>query len=598
MERECFEDEEVAGLLNEHFVSIKVDREERPDLDSIYMEAIQLLTGTGGWPLTCIALPDGRPIFGGTYIAKPQLMARLSELIAVKENEYSRLTDFAEKVTSGVNNILTSSPSDSTFSLAPHVEDWKKIWDRENGQLKGAPKFPLPSNLNFLLNYGTLCSDPGSLSHLHLTLDLMSRGGIYDQIGGGFCRYSVDEHWDIPHFEKMLYDNAQLIGVYSKAHRSAPSPRYKHIVYSCTEFLLRELTSESGAFYSALDADSEGEEGKFYAFSTEEIESILSPENASFLLDIFDLKTGFFRQLESDEKLGSKLGLSTAEIFAQLRPISETILSHRNSRIRPGLDDKIITSWNALTITGLCSAYSTFSDPFFLNPAKKSLDFLLSNCLTESGELNRIFHSESGNYIEGFLDDYAYLIKACLSMYECTLKKQYLDEARALLFTSLDLFYDDSINGFWFTPNNSQNLFAKKQENIDSVMPSANSVMASNLLSLGRHFSRPDWISMANTMIKTALGNSSHFSNSTNWASVHLQSTLPHYQFTLTGTDHSLLNSAHLELLGKKPPLSSLVGPGHPQATPTDSALSILVCTDGACLLPTTSVLDALEKIS
>lgn len=597
MERECFEDNDVASILNEHFVSIKVDREERPDLDSIYMEAVQLLTGTGGWPLTCIALPNGKPIFGGTYINKPKLIARLNELVEIKDSDYGRLSKFADRISSGVNQKLYSSDSTTETDLAPQVEDWKKIWDRRFGQILGAPKFPIPTNLNFILNYGLLCSDEESIEHLKLTLDSMSLGGIYDQIGGGFYRYSVDERWEIPHFEKMLYDNGQLIDIYSKAYKHFKNPRYKHIVYKTVDFLERELLSETGCLYSALDADSEGEEGKFYSFTEADLDQIILPEEKEFFLQIFDLKTSYFTQKKEYEILAEELTLSIDDLRTKVNQISEKILNHRNERKRPGLDDKILTSWNSLTISGLCSAYATFSEKKFLSLAKKNLDYILINCVDERGVLMRVFHEKYGHYIDGFLDDYAYTINACLKMYDCTLKQLYLNEARALTFTSLDLFFDREINGFWFTPNNSLNLYARKQEKVDSVMPSASSVMATNLLALGRHFERTDWISMANSMISSALGNSTHFSDTTNWANAHLQSTLPHYQFSITGTDPSKLTSAHRELLSKKPPHSSLVGPDHPLAHPTPNALQILVCTNGACLLPSTSVQQSLDQI-
>lgn len=586
MEHESFGDEEVAHLLNSHFVSIKIDREERPDLDSIYMEAVQMLTGTAGWPLTCIALPDGRPVFGGTYIPKPKLLARLTELIDVKETQFHRLTDFAEKVTSGVDHQISNSTTNSNTELSTLVESWKEIWDRKNGQFLGAPKFAIPTNLNFLLDYGSLCTDDESSAHAYLTLDKMAKGGLFDHIRGGFYRYSVDEEWNIPHFEKMLYDTAQLIGTYSKAYQLNPKQSYKYIVYNCFEFLNSEMLSENGCFYSALDADSDGEEGKFYAFNESDLAQTLSTSEIDLLLKFYSLQTGYFTKNESN-----------IEATEQVDKILHKIKTSQSLRNRPGLDDKILTSWNALLISGFCSAYETFNDISFIQKAKKSLDYMLLNSIDDKGVLCRAFHSKKGNYIDGFLDDYAYTIEACINMYNCTLEMRYLSEARNLLFTALDLFYDSGIKGFWYTASTSTKLFSKKQEKVDSVLPSASSVMASNLLSLGRHFSRTDWITMAEKMTSSALGSTSHLSNSTNWATVRLQLTLPHYKFSLSGTDCSKIAAAHRELLSKRPLHSSLAGPNHPSVTPSPLDLSIIACTNDACLLPVTSVTEALDQI-
>lgn len=605
MENESFVDEDVATLLNSHFVSIKIDREERPDLDSIYMEAVQLLTGTGGWPITCIALPDGRPIFCGTYISKPKLLARLQELVEVKETEYKRLTDFAEKVTSGIHSRVTpahsatNSATNSAAHSAAHqelatlVEAWKEIWDRKYGQLLGAPKFPIPTNIDFLLDYGELCGDDESIAHALLTLDKIAEGGLFDHIRGGFYRYSVDEQWDIPHFEKMLYDTAQLIGTFSKAYKIQPSHTYKSVVEKSVEFIKSELASNHGSFYSALDADSEGIEGKFYAFSEDDLKQCLTESEISTLLKSYSLRTGYFTRLSPLNTPQSP----PPSLDSNLEAILDKIKEHQNQRIRPSLDDKILTSWNSLLVSGLCSAYETFSTSEALSIAKKTLDFTLLNSISENGILSRVNHAEKGNYIDGFLDDYAYTIEACINMYTCTLEMRYLNEARALLFTALDLFYDSGIKGFWFTPSSSKKLFSKKQEIIDSVMPSASSVMASNLLALGRHYSRADWISMAEEMTSSALGNTTHLSGSTNWATVHLQLSLPHYKFTLSGSDPQAIKSAHRELLSKRPPHSTLIGPTHPQASPTPDALSIIVCTNDACLLPATSAEEALARI-
>ena len=586
MEHESFEDEEVAHLLNSHFVSIKIDREERPDLDSIYMEAVQILIGTAGWPLTCIALPDGRPVFGGTYIPKPKLLARLTELIEVKETQFHRLTDFAEKVTSRVNNQISNSTSKSSTELSTLVETWKEIWDRKNGQFVGAPKFPIPTNLNFLLDYGSLCKDHESSAHAYLTLDKMAEGGLFDHIRGGFYRYSVDEEWNIPHFEKMLYDIAQLIGTYSKAYKLNPKQSYKHIVYNCLEFLSSEMLSETGCFYSALDADSDGEEGKFYAFNESDLAQTLSTSEIDQLLKFYSLKTGYFTRKESSIENSDQV----EQILLKLKEL-------QNQRTRPGLDDKILTSWNALLISGFCSAYEAFNDISYFQKAKKSLDYILLNSIDNQGVLSRAFHSKKGYYIDGFLDDYAYTIEACINMYNCSLEFRYLSEAKNILFKALDLFYDSGIKGFWYTASTSTKLFSKKQEKVDSVLPSASSVMASNLLSLGRHFSRADWINMAEEMTTSALGNTTYLSNSTNWATVSLQLTLPHYQFSLSGTDSEKIAAAHRELLSKRPIHSSLAGPNHPTVNPSPLDLSIIACTNDACLLPATSVIEALDQI-
>ena len=399
MEHESFEDETVAALMNENFVCIKVDREERPDIDQIYMNAVQLITGRGGWPLNCFALPSGEPFFGGTYFQKDQWMQLLKNVA----NEYKvapeKVKTYADELTEGIKTsemlpMVTKSVPFKLETLKGAVTKFKTQIDHVEGGGAQAPKFPMPNNYEFLLQYYHHTKDESILKYTELTLDKMAFGGIYDQIGGGFARYSTDAMWKAPHFEKMLYDNGQLVSLYSHAYQLTKKPLYKNVVYQTLEYIEREMTAKNDAFYSSLDADSEGEEGKFYVWSKEELQHVLD-NDFDFVEDYYNINNkgkweGHYILLrdKTNAQIAKKYKLSVDNVEKKVSEINTTLLAERAKRIRPGLDDKTLTSWNALMLRGYVDAYNTFNDEAFLKTALKNANFIVNTQLRKDGGLN------------------------------------------------------------------------------------------------------------------------------------------------------------------------------------------------------------------
>ncbi len=644
MEHETFEDEEAAEYINEHFVSIKVDREERPDVDAVYMNAVQLMTGRGGWPLNCVALADGRPIFGGTYFHKSQFIERLQNIIKIKENDYHKLVDYATQLSEGVaSSDLIIAPVEGLAKEAgggvwsksernklgseidERVDNWRMSWDRDMGLSKGAPKFPVPTNLNFLLHYGTVRKDNDALAQVKLTLDNMARGGIYDQAGGGFARYSTDKDWKIPHFEKMLYDNAQLITTYCNAYKVFSEPRYKEVVLGTIDFIYSELDDPSGGFRSALDADSDGVEGKYYVWDEEALDLALSKKDLEVALMVYDINgmsywehgNSVLMSWESDEALAEKVGLNTKEFRENIQRINKVLSNYRDGkdakgkadhepRVKPGLDDKVLISWTALTVSALCNAYRTFGGENHLNRAEKALNFILVKARKSDGSLFHVYHKKNEAYINGFLEDYAFTIAACLDMYESTFNPKWLIEARALIMISFDKFYDTKTGVFWYTSNDENELFAKKQENDDSVIPSSNSTMADNLFRLGRYDTKFNLIERSDRMLLSAWENSQNIRRATNWGQVLLKRTLPFYEVAISENDIEKSIIARQELDLKYHPQIVLAGGGnitgqpgflegkYDQSKNSELPTRFFICEEGACNLP----LESLHKVN
>jgi len=402
MEHESFEDMEVAKMMNDHFVCIKIDREERPDIDHIYMTAVQILTGRGGWPLNCIALPDGRPIWGGTYFPKENWMPALKAVAGFYAENRIQTEEYATKLQIGIEqNSLVPIAGESTetdFLLLPSIlKKWDPQFDTKYGGTKGEPKFMLPNNWQFLLRAGQEFLDEKIVNQVKLTLKKMAFGGIYDQVGGGFARYSTDEIWKVPHFEKMLYDNAQLLSLYSEAWKIDQDPLYQQVISETVSFLKRELHSPENGFYSALDADSEGEEGKFYTWQKPELERLIDSDYELFI-EYFNINSdGFWEhnqyilmRTEENESFTATYQLSIEELESKIRNWKQILLAEREKRIRPGLDDKILTSWNAMIISGLISCYNAFGNPEYLELAFDNAHFLKQKMFDNSGI---IFHS-------------------------------------------------------------------------------------------------------------------------------------------------------------------------------------------------------------
>ncbi|MCP4551453.1 MAG: thioredoxin domain-containing protein, partial [Bacteroidetes bacterium] len=443
MEHESFEDEEVAKFMNNNFIAIKIDREERPDIDQVYMNAVQLISGRGGWPLNCITLPDGRPIYGGTYFPKAQWMEMLTRVSQFIKQNPDKAEQQAIALTEGVrsNEMILKNTEEVSFKISDlnNIFDaWKSNIDYKNGGQKRAPKFPLPVGYQFLLQYHYLTKNQDALKAVNITLDKMADGGIYDQIGGGFARYSTDAIWKVPHFEKMLYDNAQLVSLYSTAFQLNKNPNYKLIVKETLAFIQRELTSEEGGFYSSLDADSEGVEGKFYVWTMSEIRNVLG-DQADLIIDYYNITekgnwengANILLKSSKDSRISSKHKISKSELELRVADAKGKLLAARAKRIRPGLDDKILTSWNALMLKAYVDAYRVFGVEDYLDAALKNAEFIMSKVKSTNHRLHRNYKNGESS-INAFLDDYTFTISAFISLYQATFDEKWLTVAQDL----------------------------------------------------------------------------------------------------------------------------------------------------------------------
>ncbi|HEY8365476.1 MAG TPA: thioredoxin domain-containing protein [Haloplasmataceae bacterium] len=489
MEKECFEDEEVAKLLNEHFVSIKVDREERPDIDNIYMEVCMGLTGHGGWPLTIFMTPDKKPFFAGTYFPKYSqnqmigLMDLLEVIISKWQDNKSDLLNSADDITRIIRNYLENSEHDELIEniIDKAYEQLKNNFDDIYGGFGKSPKFPSPHNLLFLLRYGIYRNNSYAIKMVEKTLIQMYKGGIFDHIGYGFSRYAVDDKWLIPHFEKMLYDNSLLIIAYSEAYQLTHKEIYKEIAEKIISFVLNEMTTNEGAFYSAIDADSEGEEGKFYTWTIEEIKSILSLEEARFLIKHFNMtEKGNF----AGKNILNLIHKDDVDVDNEKwENIRYKLYNHRDRRVHPHIDDKILTSNNALMITSLAIAGRIFDNQTYIEKAEKALEFINKNLITNEKRLLSRYRDGEAKYL-GYLEDYAFLVFSLIELFLSTGKSCYLTQALDYNNRMLDLFLDNEKGGFYQTGKDSEELIMKIKPLLDGAIPSGNSVITMNFIRL------------------------------------------------------------------------------------------------------------------
>jgi hypothetical protein len=603
---------EVAQVMNEHFVCIKIDREERPDIDHIYMTAVQLLTGRGGWPLNCIALPDGRPIWGGTYFPKDSWVEALNAVSVFYSENPEKTEEYAAKMHRGIElNSLTSVSNIQTNSdpllLPTLLSKWGTQFDTKNGGTKGAPKFMLPNNWQFLLRAGHQFQDKKISDQVKLTLHKMAFGGLYDQIGGGFARYSTDEIWKVPHFEKMLYDNAQLLGLYANAFKTEQNPNNKQVIEETIEFLKRELLSPENGFYSALDADSEGEEGKFYVWTKSELELILKNDFA-LLSEYFNVNSlGFWEhnqyillRTEENASFAASHKLQEKELEAKLKTWKLLLLAEREKRIRPGLDDKILASWNAMTITGLLSCYKALGKDEYLQLALGNAKFLKSKMIGDDG---RLLHSYKNNHakINGFLEDYAFVIEAFIALFECTGEKRWLDEAARLAEITFAEFYDSEKSFFSFTSTDQKDLITRTYEIHDNVIPASNSVMAKNLFRLSYLLDRPEYLKIAREMLDLVSGNMTDYpSGYSNWSQLMLNLTGNHFEVAIVGENAlNLLKALQKNYL---PQVVFCAGTSENDLPLLANRFVagktlIYICQDNSCQLPVETVEEALALI-
>ncbi|MGV8878852.1 MAG: thioredoxin domain-containing protein [Sphingobacteriaceae bacterium] len=614
MEHECFEDEEVAHLMNRFFVCIKVDREERPDIDQIYMSAVQLMTGRGGWPLNCICLPDQRPIYGGTYFPKKDWMNVLLNLQEFFTEKPEQAEQYAVRLTEGVRKEeqLSFEPDGNKLKETDLVDiftRWKRNFDTSAGGMGSAPKFPMPNNWQFLMRFAKLLKDDVANLVVRLTLEKMAFGGIYDQIGGGFSRYSVDSRWHVPHFEKMLYDNAQLVSLYAEGYTYCGDLLYVQIINETLEFISRELTSPEGGFYSALDADSEGVEGKFYTFTKTEVEDILDEDAALFCVYYHvteegnweEEKTNIFFRTEEDEHVAEKLGMTVEALRQKIDISRRKILAARSQRVRPGLDNKILASWNGLMLKGYCDAYRVLNNHEYLEIALKNASFLLGEMTDGQGGLQRVYQSNLtlSENSTAFLDDYALVAEAFISLYEVTFDEHWLMEAKKLTDYAILHFYNPDTGLFFYTSSLDEALIARKTEIMDNVIPASNSVMARNLKKLGLLFNQQEYLDKSMRMLLTIKPQMEAYgAGYSNWAMLLLEEVKGTYEIAITGTGYEQ-KRADMEALYI--PNKIILG-GTKGSLPllSDKFLAetmIFVCKDKTCRLPVREVAEAYKQI-
>jgi hypothetical protein len=548
MEREVFENEEAAVWMNRNFVCIKVDREERPDVDMVYMKAVQLMNGQGGWPLNCFALPDGRPVYGGTYFPLDNWLGILRNLSEMYLGHRPKMEEYAGKLLQGIRseNMLPrdQSGADEQVLLKQMLDQWKPRFDVEKGGPNRAPKFPLPDNYLFLLRYATLTSDEDLLHHVHLTLRSMCRGGIYDQLGGGFSRYSTDMDWHVPHFEKMLYDNALLIQLYAEAYRAHPDAEYASVVEESIAFCNRELKDASGLYYSALDADSEGEEGRYYVWTHQEIDALCG-EDSELIAKYFNVssvgnwehgKNILFRRMNLDE-FAADVNLDATQLRTILHHNVDKLLKAREKRVRPGLDDKCLTAWNAMMVSGLCSAYLALGKKEFLQKAIAVQAAINKHLLQPDFSLLHTYKAGKAS-IAGFLDDYAFVLRGLLDLYYASGDDAYLLQGKSMADLVFTLFDDGKEPLFLFKSTSDAPLIAEGKEWQDNVTPSSNAVLAKVLHELGLLLDRADWMQRAGDQLASIRGGMVNYGSAySHWAQFMLERCFPFHQFVLAGDE-------------------------------------------------------------
>jgi uncharacterized protein YyaL (SSP411 family) len=518
MEHESFENEDIARLMNEYFVCVKVDREERPDLDSIYMNAVQMMTGHGGWPMTMFLTPDLKPFYGGTYYppedrrGMPGFPRVLMAIADSYQNKREEILSSAEAITSELKKsdrftvsgeMLTTEVLNSAFSaLAAN-------FDRVNGGFGGAPKFPPSMTLMLLLRHQKRTHSPEALNMVETTLQKMAGGGMYDHLGGGFARYSVDAHWLVPHFEKMLYDNALLARIYLYAYQQTKNPLYRRIAEETLEYIIRDLTDRSGGFYSSEDADSEGEEGKFYVWTRAEIISILGEGIGDVFCDFYDVtelgnfehRNAILNTPRSLERFAEEKGRNFDEVRRVINSAKRKLFNSREQRVRPGRDDKTLAAWNGLMLTAFAEAANILGRDDYRAVAIRNADFITTQ-LMKGGRLLRTYKAGQAK-LNGYLEDYAYVIEGLLAVYEATFDLKFLTQARELADTMIANFWDEEDGGFYFTSSDHEELITRTKDYFDNATPSGNSVAATVLSKLGLLTDKREYTHHAVTILRT-----------------------------------------------------------------------------------------------
>lgn len=623
MERESFENEEIAQYMNEHFINIKIDREERPDLDAIYMDAVQLIqNGQGGWPLNCFLLPNKKPFFGGTYFPPtpayqraswPQVLENISKAYRERRSDIEAQAEkLVHYISKAQDNLVPQEGAENTPVTANQqqldtiFESLQQNFDAENGGFGGAPKFPGTMALDYCFHYHLATGNVAAREHLLLSLDKMCRGGIYDHLGGGFSRYTVDERWLVPHFEKMLYDNALLVSLLAESYVLSHKPIYRQHIVDTLSWVQREMKAPEGGFYSALDADSEGVEGKFYVWTKAEVNEVLGA-NAELFCKVYDISeegnwegNNIINLPHSLEEVVARLDIEenqAANLEHLLRDCRALLLDARTARIRPGLDDKILLDWNALMVTAYAKAYRALGLPEYLEEAKLAMDFLLKSFKVE-GEawaLHHSYHSGTAKHA-AFLDDYALLIAALLELYQCTQEASYKDLAVQYTNFVNQQFWDYQQHLYYFTAAAQDDVLLHRKAIYDGATPAGNSVMVHNLQQLGILVPDAAFREQADQMLILLEDNINKYPSSFgNWATALLTEVHPIRTVAVLGKEAA----GARRILLQQPLLNVYfeVDQASQDLAKQEEDLQIIICENFACGLPMNNVHDALEAL-
>jgi len=608
MEHESFENEEVAAVMNADFINIKIDREERPDIDAVYMKAVQMMTGQGGWPMNVVTLPDGRPIWGGTYFRKSDWINALQKLQGLYIEKPETILEYAEKLHDGLQAInivpINNNPTHFDFEILEKlIEKWQKSFDWEFGGMARSPKFMMPTNYEFLLRYGYQTNNKTLLKFVDLTLTKMAYGGLFDTIDGGFSRYSVDMKWHVPHFEKMLYDNGQLVSLYANAYKLSHNPLFKEVIEKTLKFIEKKWLTDDGSFYSALDADSLNnenhlEEGAFYVWTKEELSTILM-EDFELFSTVFNINEfGFWEhdnyvliQNQSLEEIAKQQNVTLAFLEQKKKTWEQKLYIEREKRNKPRLDNKCLTSWNAIMLKGFVDAYKVLNEEKYLKIALENAAFIIKNVWALEGNLFRTFKNGKAT-INAYLEDYAHVIQAFITLYEATLDEKWLQNAKQLTDYCFDFFYDENVQFFSFTSKNDSALIAPHFEVEDNVIPAANSVMANNLFRLSIYFNHSYYETICQQMVQNIVPTIDYPSAFSNWLQVLLNFSEQNKEVAICG-ENAL---QYIEKINKEY-LPNIIIAG----TNTVSTLPFLVnrfdptkdlfylCQNKTCELPTTN---------
>jgi uncharacterized protein YyaL (SSP411 family) len=616
MEKESFMDKKVAAIMNENFINIKVDREQRPDIDNIYMSACQLISGNSGWPLNAFALPDGRPFFAGTYYTKESWINLLGQIAKAYKEQNKKVLLQADALTGGIadTELPWLKKNDQPVAITQKIYHtlfdsiYNKI-DLTYGGLKGSPKFPMPSLWEFMLQYQYLTGNKMALNATTNTLAKMALGGIYDHVGGGFARYSTDSLWRIPHFEKMLYDNAQLISLYAHAYQVTGNDFFKTIVAETACFVDKELTNANGGFYSSLNADTDTGEGEFYSWTYNDIKKVLSNKQAGLITAYYNIlpngnwekRKNILYAFYSPTEFASINKISEKDFNILLTNCKNGLLAERNKRLKPAVDDKILTSWNALMMKAYIDAYTALGNHSFLNKALSNASFIEKNMLRSDGHLWRNFRNGKST-VDAFLDDYAMLAKAYIQLYQITFNKHWLSLAKKITDYAIANFYDDKGGIFYYTSAGSEKLVIRKTEILDNSIPSANAIMAEVLYSLNIFFENNDYIEKSILMLSRAAKKmQAMISYNSQWCYLAGMFSYGTYEIAIMGKD---AHQKNIELQKNYLPKCLFMGETNEENLPLlenklpENNTLIYVCTNKTCKLPVNEVSRALQQIN